>query len=66
MNVNITKILAYGTSRRFMWLLMPNGTEYCLSISKELYKELKKHGVPTCQKLRWQKTPLKNEAIDGH
>ena len=53
MNIKIIKILAYGSNKRFMWIQMPNSDVH---VSEKLYNELYNYGVPTSQKLRWQKT----------
>lgn len=58
MKLEIYKILAIGCNKRFMFLRSIEPYiqyEKCIRISKEEYTALKKYGIPTSQKLRWQK-----------
>lgn len=51
MNINVTKIFATGTYKRFMWVDIGERV-ICLRISQEMYSYLRKIGVPTSQSMR--------------
>lgn len=53
-NLKITKILAEGSYKSWMWFEYDNKT-HCLIIPRELYYELKANGIPTSQSLRGKK-----------
>lgn len=52
MECKIIKILAIGSTRRFMWLVDNVGQVRIIRISNEFYYCLKSCGVPTAQSLR--------------
>lgn len=54
MKFKVTKILAEGCYKRYMWLEIGEVT-YCARISDKMYYALKNAGVPTSQSLRYKK-----------
>ena len=54
MLIRCTKILASGCYRRFATFEI-NDKSYTCFISNEMYQALKKKGIPTAQKLRYER-----------
>lgn len=54
MKLKVVKILAYGSSKRYMWIETPNGNK-CLFIDEKTYQWLKNNNVPTSQSIRGKK-----------
>lgn len=54
MKAEIIRILAEGSWRSNL-VLEVNGQKYVCYITRETYYKLKELGIPTAQKLRWQK-----------
>lgn len=58
--IEVVKILAEGSNKSFATFKI--GDKYfCCFISKEFYKALKELGVPTAQKLRWEREKKEKE-----
>lgn len=53
--IEVVKIQAIGTNKRYMTYITEKGKEKTIFITDDLYQQLKKQNIPTGQKLRWQK-----------
>lgn len=51
MNIEVIKILAYGSYKRFVWLKI-NEEILCIRINERVYSALRTAGAITCQSLR--------------
>lgn len=54
MLIKCKKILAYGCNKRFATFEIDNKSYTCF-ISNDMYQALKKEGIPTAQKLRYER-----------
>lgn len=52
MKLNVVKILAYGSYKRYMWVRINKTEDVCVMIPDKLYRYLRFNQVCTSQKLR--------------